>query len=283
MMGEEKPGALYVVATPIGNLEDITLRALRILREVDWIAAEDARTTRKLLSAHGIHTPLVSYHEQGRRRKVAWIVGKIMAGENVALVSEAGTPGISDPGFELIRECLFKGVEPVAIPGPSALLTALSLSGLPTTRFIFEGFLPRRRPQRIRVLGELRREPRTLVFFESPRRLAATLQDILEVLGNRRAAVARELTKAFEEWRRESVATLLLWAQGHEVRGEVTLLVEGHADTMGATERLQQRVRFLMGRCSLEARDVVRILQAETGLPRKVIYQAVLKEKETRE
>lgn len=282
-MGRQRPGTLYVVATPIGNLEDITLRALRILREVEWIAAEDTRTTRKLLSVHGIHTPLISYHEQGGQRKARWIVQKILDGGHVALVSEAGTPGISDPGYELIQCCLSEGVEPVAIPGPSVLLAALSVSGLSTSRFAFEGFLPRRRTQRIRALDGLRDDPRTLLFFESPRRLASTLEDILEVMGNRRAALARELTKVFEEWRRGTVGELLSWARVHAVRGEVTLIIEGSSGGSTPEESLQQRVRFFRVRCGLGAREVIRIIQEETGLTRKVIYEAILREKKTTE
>ncbi len=275
-MGEETSGTLYVVATPIGNLEDITRRALRILETVDLIAAEDTRTTRKLLSAHGIHTPLVSYHEQGVTRRGQWILNQIQGGKDVALVSEAGTPGISDPGYELVQLCLAEGIGVKAIPGPSVLLAALSISGLPTHRFAFEGFLPRRRAQRVRTLEELAGDPRTLVFFESPRRLAEALRDIREVLGDRRAAVAREITKSFEEIRRGNLGDLLAWANAREVKGEVTLLVEGSSSERAPAEALQSRVRFLKTRCRLADRDVVRVIQEETGLPRKVVYQAVL-------
>jgi 16S rRNA (cytidine1402-2'-O)-methyltransferase len=277
-MAEEGCGTLYLVATPIGNLEDITRRALKVLSEVDYIAAEDTRTTRKLLSVHGIHTPAVSYHEQGARRRGPWLLNQIRDGRNVALVSEAGTPGISDPGFELVQLCLAEGVEVVAIPGPSVLLAALSVSGLPTDRFAFEGFLPRRRSQRVRALEALAGDARTLVFFESPRRVVETLSDLREVLGDRRAAVARELTKAFEEVRRGSLGELLAWAQGREMLGEVTLLVQGRPSQDAPAEELRSRVRFLKRRCRLADRDVVRVIQEETGIPRKVAYQAVLEE-----
>ncbi len=271
------PGTLYVVATPIGNLEDITLRALRVLGEVDWIAAEDTRTTRRLLAAHGLRTPLVSYHEQGARRTGGWILAQLRAGRDVALVSEAGTPGISDPGFELIRMCLAEGIAPVPVPGPSVLLAALSVGGLPTHRFLFEGFLPRKRGERVRALEGLRQEVRTLVFFESPRRLAESLADMEAVLGHRQAVAAREMTKAFEEIRRGSLGELRAWAQAAEVKGEVTVLVAGRAPggDPGA-EALEARVRFLKEACRLADRDVVRVIHRETGAPNKAVYRVLL-------
>lgn len=276
-MEREGKGTLYVVATPIGNLEDITLRALRVLREVDLIAAEDTRTTRRLLAAHSIRTPMVSYHEQGNLRKGGGIVRRLKEGKDVALVSEAGTPGISDPGYELIQLCLTEGIEPVVIPGPSVVPAALCVSGLPTNRFSFFGFLPRRRQERLRVLGQLRGENGTLIFFESARRLAATLQDIFEVLGDRKAALARELTKAFEEVKRGSVGQLLAWAKGcGTILGEVTLLVQGRVAEPPSMEDIKDRVEFLVKRCGLGDKEVVRLIHEESGAPRKVVYGVLL-------
>jgi len=273
---------LYVVGTPIGNLEDITLRALRVLREVDIIAAEDSRTIRRLLTSYHIRTPVRSYHEQGEARKGRAIVRQLKEGKDVALVSEAGTPGISDPGYELIQLCLSEGIEPVVVPGPSVVVAALSVSGLPTDRFAFEGFLPRKRSERLRALKGLRRERRTLVFFESPRRLRATLEDMLGVFGDRRAALAREMTKVFEEVRRGSLGELLAWTKEETILGEVTLLVHGDAGGKASVEGLRDRIEFLVERCRLGERDVVRLIHEESGIPRKSVYRALLDYKGTR-
>jgi 16S rRNA (cytidine1402-2'-O)-methyltransferase len=278
MEGQRRTGTLYIVATPLGNLEDVTLRALRILREVDCIAAEDTRTTRKLLSAYDLHTPLIAYHEQGGKRRTQSILQKIRDRRDIALVSEAGMPGISDPGHELIRACLTEGHQVTAVPGPSAMIVALALSGLPTDRFVFQGFLPRKRAQRLRVLEEMRDEVRTLVLYESPRRLADTLDDIFQVWGNRRAALARELTKRFEECRREDVNVLRHWARSHEVKGEVTLVIAGRGEKEEDERLLHERIRFLRQRCRLRSKDIVQVIHEETGIPRKAIYQAVLQQ-----
>lgn len=272
------PGTLFVVATPIGNLEDITLRALRVLAQVSLIASEDTRTTRRLLAAHSIKNRIVSYHEQGGswQSRAERVVKTLLDGKDVALVSEAGTPGLSDPGHGLVRLCLERGIRVQVIPGPSAILAALVNSGLSTHRFAFEGFLPRRGSERLRFLESIRQEPRTMVFFESPRRVADALKDMARVLGNRQAVVAREITKAFEELRRGTLEELACWAQKQDVRGEITLVVAGCCGGEAATDTLGERIRFLMERCGLGQRDVLRILQEETGLPRKTIYQALL-------
>ena len=216
--------ALYVIATPIGNLEDISMRALRLLREVKLIAAEDTRTTRHLLGAHDIKTPLTSYHEHSKRAKLDYLLN-YLEGEDLALVSEAGMPGLSDPGYELIVAAIERGVSVVPIPGASAVIAALAVSGLPTDQFICVGFLPRRKGQRQRILGSIMEEPRTIVAFETPHRLGAALGDIEEILGNRRISVCRELTKVHEEIFRGRVSQ----AREHFVkpRGEFTLVVEG--------------------------------------------------------
>jgi len=215
---------LYVIATPIGNLEDISLRALRLLREVKLIAAEDTRTTRHLLNAHNIKTPLTSYHEHSKRAKLDYILNYLEK-EDLALVSEAGTPGLSDPGYELIVAAIERGISVVPIPGASAVITALVVSGLPTDQFLYLGFLPRRKGQRQRLLSSIVDEPRTIVAFETPHRLREALSDIEEILGNRRLSVCRELTKVHEEIFRGRVSQAREYFA--EPRGEFTLVIEG--------------------------------------------------------
>jgi 16S rRNA (cytidine1402-2'-O)-methyltransferase len=215
---------LYVIATPIGNLEDISLRALRLLQEVKLIAAEDTRTTRHLLNAHNIKTPLTSYHEHSKRAKLDYLLNYLEK-EDLALVSEAGMPGLSDPGYELIVAAIERGISVVPIPGASAVITALVVSGLPTDQFLYLGFLPRRKGQRQRLLSSIVDEPRTIVAFETPHRLKEALSDIEDILGNRRLSVCRELTKVHEEIFRGRVSQ----AREHfaEPRGEFSLVIEG--------------------------------------------------------
>jgi len=215
---------LYVIATPIGNLEDISLRALRLLQEVKLIAAEDTRTTRHLLSAHNIETPLTSYHEHSKRAKLDYLLDYLEK-EDLALVSEAGMPGLSDPGYELIVAAIERGISVVPIPGASAVITALVVSGLPTDQFLYVGFLPRRKGQRQRILSSIVDEPRTIVAFETPHRLRDALSDIEESLGNRRISICRELTKVHEEIFRGRVSQAR--EQFAEPRGEFTLVIEG--------------------------------------------------------
>ncbi len=223
---EVEGGVLYVVSTPIGNMRDITLRALDVLAQVDVIAAEDTRHTGLLLKRYAIRTPLTSYHEYNRLKKTPELIARLRRGESVALVSDAGTPGISDPGSYLVRAALAENLRVQAIPGPTALVTALVTSGLATDRFVFEGFLPTKKGRRTR-LESLRQEERTLVFYESPHRVHRTLRDLLEVLGDRQAVVARELTKKFEEIIRGPLSRLVAELQGKRMRGEVVLVVEG--------------------------------------------------------
>jgi len=215
---------LYVIATPIGNLEDISLRALRLLREVKLIAAEDTRTTRFLLNAYDIKTPLTSYHEHSKPGKLGYLLD-CLENQDLALVSEAGMPGLSDPGYELIVGAIGRGVPVVPVPGASAVITALVVSGLPTDQFLYVGFLPRRKGQRQRLLGSINEERRTIVAFETPHRLEEALSDIEETLGDRRISVCRELTKVHEEIFRGRVSE----ARGHfvEPRGEFSLVIEG--------------------------------------------------------
>ncbi len=215
---------LYVVATPIGNLDDISVRALRVLGEVKLVAAEDTRKTRRLLNAYNMKTPLTSYHEHSKRAKLDYLLGYLEK-EDLALVSEAGMPGLSDPGYDLIVAAIERGISVVPVPGPSAVITALVVSGLPTDQFVYVGFLPRRKGQRQRLLGSISDEPRTIVAFEAPHRLKEALTDIEEILGDRRVSVCRELTKVHEEIFRGRVSE----AREHFVqpRGEFSLVIEG--------------------------------------------------------
>lgn len=219
---------LYLVPTPIGNLEDLTLRALRVLKEVDVIACEDTRTSGVLLQHYGIDTPRTSYHDHNETHKAPQLVARMERGERVALITDAGTPGISDPGFYLVRACAERGVPVEALPGPTAFVPALVLSGLPTERFVFEGFLPQKKGRQTR-LQRLAEEPRTFILYESPHRLVKTLAQLAEVLGpDRPACVVRELTKKFEEVQRGTVATLhSYFAAQTKVRGEIVLVVGG--------------------------------------------------------
>ena len=220
-------GVLYVVATPLGNLEDMTLRAIRILKDVDLIAAEDTRTTRKLLRHYGITTGQTSYFEHNELRKARTLLKRLKSGESIALVSEAGTPGVSDPGFRLIRLAIDHNIPVVPVPGSSAAVTALSVSGLPTDSFLFLGFLPNKPTRRRRTLETWKDWDRTLILYESPHRLVATLHDLLDIFGDREIALARELTKTFEEILRGPISRILEDIEARTVRGEITLVVSG--------------------------------------------------------
>lgn len=220
-------GKLFLVATPIGNMEDVTLRALRTLREVDVIAAEDTRTTRKLLDRYDIRAPLMSFFEHNEIRRTARILDLLKKGKNIALVSEGGTPAISDPGFVLVRDAIAADIEVVPIPGACAATAAISVSGLPTDSFFFDGYLPRRSARRRRRLEELRNLDATLVFYESPHRLIESLEDMLHVLGDRRAAVMHELTKIHEDITRGTLSAILTAWRERPVKGEFTVVIEG--------------------------------------------------------
>lgn len=220
-------GILYVCATPIGNLSDVSQRLIDKLKSADLIAAEDTRQTKKLLERYEVTAKMTSYHEHNIKQKTSQIIDEILEGKNVALVSDAGMPGISDPGEELIKEAVAKGVKIVPIPGPSAVVTALAVSGLSTSRFVFEGFLPREGKQRRRILRKLADETRTIVFYESPHRLAKALMDLLEIFGNRDVCIAREVTKVHEEFFRGTVASAIERFSGKEVLGEITLVIGG--------------------------------------------------------
>ena len=220
-------GTLYIVSTPIGNREDITLRALRILKEVDLVAAEDTRHTGLFLKHFGIQTPLTSYFEGNELRKKEFILSKLMQGERIALVSDAGTPGISDPGFRLVLAAVENRIAIVPIPGPSAVIAALSVSGLPTDAFFFKGFFPHKMKKRRDLLKELADVKETLIFYESPHRISETLRDIHEVLGDREIVLTRELTKIYEEVLRGKVSEVQAQVTGRKLKGEITLVVSG--------------------------------------------------------
>jgi 16S rRNA (cytidine1402-2'-O)-methyltransferase len=271
-------GKLYIVSTPIGNLEDITLRALRILKEVDFIACEDTRTTGKLLSRYAIAKPLVSYHEHNELEKSKELVSFLMEGKSIALVSDAGTPGVSDPGYRLVKLASENGVEVLSIPGPSSAVSALSVSGLPTSGFAFFGFPPRTKKHLTDFLLRIKSYPETLIFFESPKRVVKTLRVIADVLGDRGISLSREMTKLYEETIRGSVSEVLgeIEKRG-EVKGEVTIVVEGaspesgEADTDAVDTMLQS---YKMKGLSLK--DAVKIVSGETGYSKSKTYKRAL-------
>lgn len=222
-----KKGILYLVGTPIGNLKDITLRALQILKEVDLIAAEDTRHTRKLLSHYDIHTSLTSFFEHNELRKTSYLIKRLKQGDKIALVSKAGMPGISDPGYYLIREAIKEDISLVPVPGPTALILALIASGFPTHSFVFEGFLGRNKEKRAQKLRKLKKEERAIVIYVSPHRIKKVLAEIEQILGDRRIAVVREITKKFEETIRDRVGKVIKIFEEKKPRGEFTLVIEG--------------------------------------------------------
>jgi len=277
----ERPGTLYVVATPLGNLEDVTLRALRVLREATLVACEDTRRTAGLLKAHGIATPTTSYFEHNERWKGAQVLDVVRKGGDVALVSDAGTPGISDPGYRLVRDARAEGLPVVPIPGPSAAVAALSVSGLPTDRFLFVGFLPPRSGARRAALEELARARETLVFYESPVRALASLEDMRQALGDRPAFLCREATKLYEEYRRGTLSELRAHlAERKEIRGEIVLVVGAAAEgAPAATESAET----LFARLTAEGRtrrEAVKQVARALGLPAREVYRRVLREEE---
>lgn len=261
---------LYIVPTPIGNLEDITLRALRVLEEVDLIAAEDTRVTRKLLARYSISTPTTAFHDHNRARKTPYLLD-LLYEKDIALVSDAGTPTLNDPGQQLVAAAASAGFDAVALPGASALTTAISVSGIPAEGFTYLGYLPARKSARAKFLSELANEPRTLVAFETPHRLAAALADILDALGDRRIAICRELTKMHEEVFRGSVSGAI--AHFTEPRGEFTLVIEGSEDPSPRVSREDaQEVLARLKERGLTARDAIAQATNATGLSRRELY-----------
>lgn len=275
----DRKGILYVIATPIGNLEDITLRALRVLGEVDLIAAEDTRQTRKLLTRYDIRTPMTSYHGHNERTKAGRLLQSLRSGAKIGLVSDAGTPTLSDPGAQLVRLCVQEGVSVVPVPGPSAFTAALSASGFPADRFVFRGFPPVKRSQRLLFLEGLRAETETLVFYEAPHRIQFLLADCLEVLGNRDVVLARELTKLHEEFMRGSITELIDRTRETEPRGELVLLVHGATEeSTPSTEELFVYIRRL-GTEGLRVNEIAKLVSETFSVPKREAYALVLQSK----
>lgn len=274
-------GTLYIIATPIGNLEDITLRAVRILKEADLIAAEDTRHTKKLLDRYGIETPLTSYHDHNKEEKAPVIVARLLEGKSVALVSDAGTPGISDPGYFLINLAVHEGVPVAPIPGATAAIAALSISGLPTDRFVFEGFLPSKHTARLKRLEELSTEDRTLVFYEAPHRVIRAVEDVLSVFGDRNAVLTRELTKIHEEVVRGALSHILARLKQGTTKGEFTLIVHGATEMRRQADiSPEEYLKNLMLHRGLTKKEAIAATAEELGLPKKEVYKQSLKIKE---
>jgi 16S rRNA (cytidine1402-2'-O)-methyltransferase len=279
----KKAGVLYLVATPIGNMEDITLRALRVLKEADVIAAEDTRQTLKILNHYGIKNTLVSYYEHNKKVRGTYIINLLLEGKNVALVSDAGSPGISDPGEDLVKAAIDQGITVTAVPGPSAVIAGLVLSGLPSGRFAFEGFLPVNKKLRGERLETLKRENRTLVFFEAPHRLARTLKDLRNAFGNRNIAFARELTKKFEEIGRCTLDDAIELFEQKTPRGEFVLVVEG-ADTCvqedGAGKwrdiSIKEHMKIYLDR-GLDKRQAMKMVAEDRNISKRDVYKSLLK------
>lgn len=265
-------GILYIVATPIGNLEDITLRALRILREADLIACEDTRQTRKLLDRHGIAKPLVSYHEHNELARAGELLAELQAGRNIALVSDAGTPLIADPGYRLVAQARSAGIAVSPIPGPSALIAALSASGLPTDSFFFGGFLPAKKTQRRKALEEAKNYPATLIFYEAPHRILEALDDIGAVLGSRRVTLARELTKIHEEFLAGTVSRLREDLAHRPLKGEFTVMI-AKADAPGENLPPIETAFNQLIEAGVPRMEAMKTLARERGLSKREIYQ----------
>ena len=282
----ETKGILYICGTPIGNLEDITLRALKILKKVKLIAAEDTRHTKKLLNHYQINTKITSYYEYNKFRKAPHLVEILKNGQDIALVSDAGMPGISDPGYVLINLALKNNIKIIPIPGISALITALVVSGLPTDKFVFEGFLPRKIKERKRYFKSIENEERTIIFYETPHRLKRALKDMLDVWGERKIVIARELTKMYEEIIRGKLSQVLTEISTKEIKGEITLVVQG-----GIKKKGIDTIDFLKDECIMEEylkklknqgysnKDIIKIAQEKLNIPKNLIYKKLLEMK----
>lgn len=276
-------GKLYLCATPIGNLEDITYRVLRTLKEVDLIAAEDTRNSIKLLNHFDIHTPMTSYHEYNKIEKAEVLIRKMQEGTNIALITDAGTPGISDPGEELVRMCYEAGIEVTSLPGPAACITALTLSGLPTRRFAFEAFLPSDKKERQAVLSELVNETRTMILYEAPHRLVKTLNELLETLGNRKMTLCRELTKKHETAFASTIEDILEFYETQEPKGECVLVIEGKSrEELVQEERakweemtIAEHMDVYLGQ-GMDKKEAMKAVAKDRGVSKRDIYQALL-------
>jgi 16S rRNA (cytidine1402-2'-O)-methyltransferase len=275
---DARSGCLYLVATPIGNLEDITLRALRILKEANEIACEDTRHTQKLLNHYNISRPLVSYHEHNEMTRAPELVVLMEDGGRIALVSDAGMPLVSDPGFRLVTLCLRHRIPVIPVPGPSALLAALSASGLPNEEFLFAGFLPARSGERRRALERLRIEDRTIILYEAPHRIEETLADAREILGERPACLAREVTKLHEEFRRGLLSEISASLSERPARGEITLLIgsaaaEDRSALRDTAQSLAERVDELIRQAKLDRKEALKLAAKERGLTKRAAYK----------
>ncbi len=275
---------LYLVSTPIGNLEDITLRALRALKEVDLIACEDTRRTRRLLDHFGIRKPTISYHEHNEPKRAAELADRLSRGESIALVTDAGTPGISDPAYRIVVAAIERGVTVTPVPGATAIIAGLVASGLPTDSFMFAGFLPTKKRARRARLEELKSERATLVFYEAPHRIRESLLDVREILGDRRAAIARELTKLHEQFIRGAVSEIIMHFAANEPRGEMTLVIAGsREDNLRAVESISisEEIERLAREQGLSRSDAIKRAARSRGLSKREAYQLLLNEKES--
>lgn len=276
-------GMLYICATPIGNLEDITLRTLRILEEVDLIAAEDTRHSIKLLNHFEIKTPMTSYHEFNKYDKAKVLVEKMAAGTNIALITDAGTPAISDPGEELVKQCHEAGIEVTSLPGPSAFVTALTISGKPTRRFCFEAFLPYDKKEREEILEELKTETRTIIVYEAPHKLKKTLKDFYGVLGDRPISLCRELTKKHETNFRTTLEAAISYYEENEPKGEFVLVIEGADRAELKAEEMQEflsmtipeHVEYYMNQ-GIDKKEAMKMVAKDRGIGKRDVYQALL-------
>ena len=276
-------GKLYLCATPIGNLEDMTLRVIRTLKEVDLIAAEDTRNSIKLLNHFEIKTPMTSYHEYNKIEKAHYLIAQMQEGKNVALITDAGTPGISDPGEELVRLCYEAGVEVTSLPGACACVTALTLSGLPTRRFCFEAFLPSDKKEKQAILEELKEETRTIILYEAPHRLVRTLEELLDSLGDRRATICRELTKKHETTFTTTLAQALAHYQQEAPKGECVIVLEGKSrEEMAAETRAQwekmsmeEHMEYYLSQ-GVDKKEAMKKVAKDRGISKRDVYQALL-------
>lgn len=268
-----KSGTLYIVGTPIGNLEDISQRAIRILKEASLIAAEDTRYTKKLLSHFDIHTLLESYHKFNEKQKISKLINLLSSGKDIALVSNAGMPGISDPGELLIKEAITRDIQVIPIPGPTALILALVVSGLPTTRFTFEGFLPKKKGLRVKTLYSLKEEERTMIFYESGQRLKTTLTDMEKILGDRKLAIARELTKKFEEIIRGKFSNILDQFWDKTIKGEFAIVVEGAVkEKITPKKPLKEEIETLVRQLGITSKEAIKLVAARYDIPKRKVY-----------
>ncbi len=278
MQANPTTGTLYIVGTPIGNLEDMTFRAIRILQTADFIAAEDTRHTGKLLHHFQIKTPQISYHEHNQQQRLPELLDKLHLGKDIALVTDAGMPGISDPGYELVKACADANINIIPIPGPTACIVGITASGLPTERFVFEGFLPVKGQERQQSLEDLQRESRTIILYESPHRLRQTLQDLANSLGSdRQIVLARELTKMHEEFWRGSIESAIELYTNREPQGEFTLVIAGlqTASPIFSEDAIKAELQTLIAQ-GISRSQASRQLAQQTSLPRRQIYQLAL-------